>query len=52
VIDELEMPDGMSLIIRTAGAQRPKPEIRRDCEYLLSCGTASASARWPAPRQR
>jgi ribonuclease E len=36
VIDELEMPDGMSLIIRTAGAQRPKPEIRRDCEYLLS----------------
>ena len=25
----------MSLIVRTAGAQRPKPEIRRDCEYLL-----------------
>ncbi|MBY0339320.1 MAG: ribonuclease E/G, partial [Acetobacteraceae bacterium] len=35
VIDELEIPDGMSLIIRTAGANRPKPEIRRDCEYLL-----------------
>jgi ribonuclease E len=35
VIDELEMPHGMSLIVRTAGAQRPKPEIRRDCEYLL-----------------
>ena len=35
VIDELELPDGMSLIVRTAGAQRPKPEIRRDCEYLL-----------------
>ncbi|MBS7809661.1 Rne/Rng family ribonuclease [Roseococcus pinisoli] len=35
VIDELEMPSGMSLIVRTAGAQRPKPEIKRDCEYLL-----------------
>ncbi|CAA9287046.1 MAG: Ribonuclease E, partial [uncultured Acetobacteraceae bacterium] len=35
VIDELGLPDGMSLIVRTAGAQRPKPEIRRDCEYLL-----------------
>jgi len=35
VIDELSLPGGMSLIVRTAGAQRPKPEIRRDCEYLL-----------------
>ncbi|WP_431267981.1 Rne/Rng family ribonuclease [Dankookia sp. P2] len=35
VIDELLLPQGMSLIVRTAGAQRPKPEIRRDCEYLL-----------------
>jgi ribonuclease E len=35
VIDELGLPDGMSLIVRTAGAQRPKPEIRKDCEYLL-----------------
>ncbi|WP_343898008.1 Rne/Rng family ribonuclease, partial [Craurococcus roseus] len=35
VIDEVGLPDGMSLIVRTAGAQRPKPEIRRDCEYLL-----------------
>ncbi|MCO6418752.1 ribonuclease E/G [Siccirubricoccus sp. KC 17139] len=35
VIDELGLPDGMSLIVRTAGANRPKPEIRRDCEYLL-----------------
>jgi ribonuclease E len=34
-IDEVGLPDGMSLIVRTAGAQRPKPEIRRDCEYLL-----------------
>jgi len=34
-IDELDLPSGMSLIVRTAGAQRPKPEIKRDCEYLL-----------------
>ncbi|MBP0465342.1 ribonuclease E/G [Roseomonas sp. PWR1] len=35
VVEEMSLPDGMSLIVRTAGAQRPKPEIRRDCEYLL-----------------
>ena len=34
-IDEVGLPDGMSLIVRTAGAQRPKPEIKKDCEYLL-----------------
>jgi ribonuclease E len=32
---ELDVPDGMGLIVRTAGANRPKPEITRDCEYLL-----------------
>ncbi|HTW26619.1 MAG TPA: Rne/Rng family ribonuclease [Acetobacteraceae bacterium] len=32
---ELDIPRGMGLIVRTAGAQRPKPEIKRDCEYLL-----------------
>ena len=32
---ELDIPRGMAMIIRTAGAQRPRPEIRRDCEYLL-----------------
>ena len=25
----------MGMIVRTAGANRPKPEIKRDCEYLL-----------------
>ncbi len=35
VFDELNLPGGMSLIVRTAGANRPKPEIKRDCEYLL-----------------
>ena len=36
VTTELDLPRGMGLIIRTAGANRPKPEIIRDCEYLLS----------------
>ncbi len=35
VISELGIPDGMSMIVRTAGANRPKPEIKRDGEYLL-----------------
>jgi ribonuclease E len=35
IMAELEIPKGMGLIVRTAGANRPKPEIRRDCEYLL-----------------
>ncbi len=34
-VAELDVPDGMGLIVRTAGANRPKPEIKRDCEYLL-----------------
>ena len=32
---ELEIPQGMGMIVRTAGAARPKPEIKRDCEYLM-----------------
>src|SRR5580658_6378052 len=35
VTAELDIPDGMGLIVRTAGANRPKPEIKRDCEYLM-----------------
>jgi len=31
----LELPEGMGLIIRTAGANRTKVEIKRDYEYLL-----------------
>jgi ribonuclease E len=34
-MNELDVPQGMGLIVRTAGANRPKPEIKRDCEYLL-----------------
>jgi ribonuclease E len=32
---ELEVPDGMGVIIRTAGANRTKQEIKRDFEYLM-----------------
>ncbi|HTI79959.1 MAG TPA: Rne/Rng family ribonuclease [Acetobacteraceae bacterium] len=35
IMAELDIPQGMGLIVRTAGANRPKPEIKRDCEYLL-----------------
>jgi ribonuclease E len=35
VMAELNLPLGMGLIVRTAGANRPKQEIKRDCEYLL-----------------
>ncbi|MEO1282176.1 MAG: Rne/Rng family ribonuclease, partial [Pseudomonadota bacterium] len=35
IANELEVPEGMGLIIRTAGAARTKQEIRRDFEYLL-----------------
>jgi ribonuclease E len=31
---DLEVPQGMGLIIRTAGAKRTKTEIKRDYEYL------------------
>ncbi len=35
VVDSLEVPRGMGLIIRTAGAKRTKIEIKRDYDYLL-----------------
>ena len=35
IAQDLEVPDGMGLIIRTAGAARTKQEIKRDFEYLL-----------------
>ncbi|MBO1077589.1 Rne/Rng family ribonuclease [Roseomonas haemaphysalidis] len=34
-VQEVGLPKGMSLIVRTAGASRPKPEIVRDGDYLL-----------------
>jgi ribonuclease E len=35
VAQELEVPEGMGVILRTAGASRTKVEIKRDFEYLL-----------------
>jgi ribonuclease E len=35
IMAELDIPQGMGLIVRTAGANRPKAEIKRDCEYLM-----------------
>ena len=35
IAQEIEVPEGAGLIIRTAGAQRTKPEIKRDYEYLM-----------------
>jgi ribonuclease E len=35
LMEELEVPDGMGIIVRTAGSERSKAEIKRDYEYLL-----------------
>ena len=35
IAQELEVPEGMGLILRTAGATRTKTEVKRDFEYLL-----------------
>jgi ribonuclease E len=35
IAQDLDVPEGMGLIIRTAGASRTKAEIKRDFEYLL-----------------
>ena len=35
VISDLSVPTGTSLILRTAGAERTKAEIKRDYEYLV-----------------
>ncbi|MEL7490718.1 MAG: Rne/Rng family ribonuclease [Pseudomonadota bacterium] len=35
VVDSLDVPQGMGLIIRTAGAKRTKTEIKRDYDYLI-----------------
>ena len=34
IIEDLEVPKGMAIIARTAGAKRTKPEIKRDYAYL------------------
>ncbi|MDQ3560500.1 MAG: ribonuclease E/G, partial [Pseudomonadota bacterium] len=35
IASELDVPEGMGVILRTAGANRTKTEVKRDFEYLL-----------------
>jgi ribonuclease E len=35
LMEELDVPEGMGIIVRTAGSERSKAEIKRDYEYLL-----------------
>ncbi len=35
LVEDLEVPEGMGVILRTAGALRTKAEIKRDFEYLI-----------------
>ena len=35
ILKDMDIPDGMAVIVRTAGAQRNKTEIKRDYGYLL-----------------
>jgi ribonuclease E len=35
IAEELDVPEGMGVILRTAGAARTKAEVKRDFEYLL-----------------
>jgi ribonuclease E len=35
ILEDLEIPEGMGVIVRTAGSERSKAEIKRDYEYLM-----------------
>jgi ribonuclease E len=35
LMSDLDVPDGMGVIVRTAGSERSKAEIKRDFEYLI-----------------
>ncbi|MBK3734629.1 Rne/Rng family ribonuclease [Azospirillum brasilense] len=35
ILSDLDIPEGMAVILRTAGLERSKQEIKRDLEYLL-----------------
>jgi ribonuclease E len=57
VASELEVPEGMGIILRTAGASRTKVEIKRDYEYLMrmwesvrELTLASVAPRWSMRR--
>ena len=44
VVDYLDIPQGIGVIVRTAGAERSKAEIKRDYDYLMK--------QWIAIRER
>lgn len=50
-MDQLNLPDGMSMIARTAGIGRTVPELEWDLKYLLQLWNAihNASTQYPAP---
>jgi ribonuclease E len=35
IVDDLDVPEGMAVIVRTAGSERSKAEVKRDFEYLM-----------------
>ncbi len=39
IVSDFDVPEGMGLIVRTAGAKRTKAEIKRDYEYLSRAWT-------------
>ncbi|MGB8274981.1 MAG: Rne/Rng family ribonuclease, partial [Alphaproteobacteria bacterium] len=39
IVGGIEIPEGISVIVRTAGAKRTKAEIKRDFDYLLRLWT-------------
>ncbi len=51
VLDSLEMPDGMGVIVRTAGVGRSSEEMQWDLDYLTQVWQAieKAAAEKPAP---
>lgn len=40
IISELDIPQGVAVIVRTAGSDRSKAEIKRDYEYLIKLWTS------------
>ena len=40
IISELDIPQGIAVIVRTAGSDRSKAEIKRDYEYLIKLWTS------------
>src|SRR5271155_4983149 len=39
ILEDLDIPEGMGVIVRTAGSERSKAEIKRDYEYLMRLWT-------------